>query len=151
MAQTQTPAETASEPAGEASAFEAALQRYHQGAPAAELIDEFEALASQNPRQAACWICLAWLQLLNNQPLDGLRSARQAVRLSPQDPQARINLALAMLETGAKGVREQIEMVQRVLAMAPEMAAELNESIADGLQRRPGWPAMQKVQTWLQG
>ncbi|MBM5797141.1 MAG: hypothetical protein FJ060_03100 [Cyanobacteria bacterium K_Offshore_0m_m2_072] len=151
MAQTQPPAETASQPPVEASAFEAALQRYHQGAPAGELIDEFESLAAQNPRQSACWICLAWLQLLNNQPLDGLRSARTAVRLSPQDPQARINLALAMLETGAKGVREHIEMVQRVLVMAPEMAAELQESIADGLQRKPGWPAMQKVKAWLEG
>jgi hypothetical protein len=71
------------------------------------------------------------------------------VRLSPQDPQARINLALAMLETGAKGVREHIEVVQRVLTMAPEMAAELQESIADGLQRKPGWPAMEKIKAWL--
>ena len=43
--------------------------------------------------------------LLDNQPLDGLRAAKTAVRLNPQDPQARINLSLAMLETGAKGVR----------------------------------------------
>ncbi|MEB3235174.1 MAG: hypothetical protein VKM98_07090 [Cyanobacteriota bacterium] len=142
MAETPTTAET--------SAFEAALQRYQQGAAAGDLIADFEAITAQNPRQAAGWICLAWLQLLNNQPLDGLRSARLAVRLSPQDPQARINLALAMLDTGAKGVREHIEMVQRVLAMAPEMAAEIHESMADGLARKPGWPAMEKIKTWLE-
>ncbi|MFZ9271768.1 MAG: hypothetical protein ACO23C_11085 [Prochlorococcaceae cyanobacterium] len=135
----------------EPSAFEAALERYNAGAPVAELIDEFSALAEQNPRQSACWTCLAWLQLLNNQPLDGLRSARLAVRLSPQDPQARINLSLAMLETGAKGVREHIEVVQRVMQMAPEMTSDINDAITDGLQRRPDWQALQKVKTWLAG
>jgi predicted Zn-dependent protease len=134
----------------EPSAFEEALQRYNAGASAAELVDEFAALAQQNPRHSACWTCLAWLQLLNNQPLEGLRSARLAVRLSPQDPQARINLTLAMLETGAKGVREHIEVVQRVLLMAPEMESEINDAIADGLQRRPDWQALQKVRSWLQ-
>ena len=135
----------------EPSAFEAALQRYSTGAPVAELVEEFAALAEQNPRQSACWTCLAWLQLLNNQPLEGLRSARLAVRLSPQDPQARINLTLAMLETGAKGVREHIEVVHRVLAMAPEMADEINDAITDGLQRKPDWQALQKVKAWLAG
>ena len=150
-------ADTASNPtsndatAAETSAFEAALQRYQQGVAAAELVGDFEAIVAQNPRQSAGWTCLAWLQLLDNQPLEALRSARTAVRLSPQDPQARINLALAMLETGAKGVREHIEVVQRVLLMAPEMATEINESIADGLQRKPGWSSMAKVQAWLAG
>jgi hypothetical protein len=55
-----------------------------------------------------------------------------------------------MLETGAKGVREHIEVVHRVMAMAPELAVELTESMQDGLRRRPGWPAMEKVQSWLQ-
>jgi hypothetical protein len=73
------------------------------------------------------------------------------VRLNPQDPQARINLSVAMLETGAKGVREHIEIVQRVTLMAPELTEELNASIADGLSRRPGWSALEKVRGWLQG
>ena len=131
------------------SLFEEALQRYQEGASLPEVIDSFLTITQQEPRLSAGWTCLAWLQLLDNQPLEGLRSARLAVRLSPQDPQARINLALAMLETGAKGVREHIEVVQRVLTMAPEMAAEIQESIADGLQRKPGWPAMEKIKAWL--
>ncbi len=137
--------------AAETSAFEAALERYHQGAPAGELVGDFEVIVAQNPRQSAGWTCLAWLQLLDNRPLEALRSARTAVRLSPQDPQARINLALAMLETGSKGVREHIEVVQRVLLMAPEMGEELNASIADGLQRKPGWDSMAKIKAWLAG
>jgi hypothetical protein len=88
--------------------------------------------------------------LLLDQPRAALLSARNAVRLNPQDPQARINLSVAMLETGAKGVREHVEVVKRVLALAPDMADELNSSIADGLQRRPGWTALAKVRDWLQ-
>ena len=133
------------------SRFDAAIARYQQGAPAAELIAEFTAITEQAPRQSAGWTCLAWLQLLEDQPEAALRSARTAVKLNPQDPQARINLTLALLETDSKGVREQIEMVQRVMLMAPELAEELNASMADGLQRRPGWAAMEKVRRWLAG
>lgn len=131
------------------TAFEQALQRYQEGAPVAELIEDFEAITRQAPAQSAGWTCLAWLQLLADQPMAALRSARTAVKLSPQDPQARINLSLAMLETGAKGVREHIEIVQRITAMAPELGSELNDAIDDGLQRRPGWGALEKVQAWL--
>jgi predicted Zn-dependent protease len=133
------------------SLFDQAMERYQQGSAPAELIDSFLAITEQAPGQSAGWTCLAWLQLLDDQPQAALRSAKTAVRLNPQDPQARINLSLAMLETGAKGVREHIEIVQRVMTMAPEMAEELQESIADGLQRKPGWKAMGKVKAWLAG
>jgi predicted Zn-dependent protease len=131
------------------SRFDAAIARYQQGVPAGELIGEFTAITEQAPRQSAGWTCLAWLQLLEDQPEAALRSARTAVKLNPQDPQARINLTLALLETGSKGVREQIEMIQRVMLMAPELAEELQSSMADGLTRRPGWAAMEKVRNWL--
>jgi predicted Zn-dependent protease len=132
------------------SLFDQAIARYREGTPPEELIEDFLALTSQSPKLSAGWTCLAWLQLLLDQPRAALLSARNAVRLNPQDPQARINLSVAMLETGAKGVREHVEMVKRVVALAPEMADELNSSIADGLQRRPGWTALAKVQDWLQ-
>jgi len=131
------------------SLFEQALGRYQAGAPAGEVIEDFATFTRQQPNQPAGWTCLAWLLLLDNQPLDALRAAKTAVRLNPQNPQARINLSLAMLETGAKGVREQIQVVQQVLVTAPEVAAELEDSIADGLQRKPGWKAMEKVKAWL--
>jgi len=131
------------------SLFDQAIARYREGTPPEELIDDFLALSSQSPKLSAGWTCLAWLQLLLDQPRAALLSARNAVRLNPQDPQARINLSVAMLETGAKGVREHVEVVKRVLALAPEMAEELNGSFADGLQRRPGWTALAKVRDWL--
>jgi predicted Zn-dependent protease len=148
--QASGPSEVSGE-GSEGSLFEQAIGRYNAGAPASELIADFVAVTQQAPRQSAGWTCLAWLQLLDGQPLEALRAARTAVKLNPQDPQARVNLSLAMLETGAKGVREHIEIVQRVLVMAPELASELQESMADGLRRRPGWAAMEKVRAWLNG
>ena len=133
------------------SLFDQAIARYQQGAEPDDLIDDFLTITAQSPRQSAGWTCLAWLQLLDNQPQAGLRSARTAVKLNPQDPQARINLSLAMLETNAKGVREHIELVQRLRVMAPELASELDDALADGLVRRPDWQALLKVQAWLQG
>ncbi|MEY4772650.1 MAG: hypothetical protein RLZZ346_1905 [Cyanobacteriota bacterium] len=133
------------------SLFEQALQGYHDGHPLPEVIASFQQITQQEPRLSAGWTCLAWLQLLDDQPQEALRSAKTAVRLNGQDPQARINLSLAMLETGAKGVREHVEIVQRVMVMAPEMAEDLNAAIADGLQRKPGWKAMEKVKAWLAG
>ncbi len=129
--------------------FEDAIGRYQQGAPAAEVLEDFRAITTQAPQHSAGWTCLAWLQLLNDQPEEALRSARTAVKLNPQDPQSRINLSLALLETNAKGVREHVDLVRRVMAMAPDLAGELHESIADGLRRKPGWKALEKLKGWL--
>jgi predicted Zn-dependent protease len=114
------------------------------------VIASFLQITRQEPRLSAGWTCLAWLQLLDNQPQTALRAARNAVKLNPQDPQARINLCLAMLETNAKGVREHIDLVRRLRALAPELAGELDDAIADGLARRPDWQALQKVKAWLE-
>ena len=135
--------------ADETSLFEQALASYQQGAPIEEVIASFLQITRQEPRLSAGWTCLAWLQLLDYQPQAALRSARNAVKLSPQDPQARINLSLAMLETDAKGVREHVELVQRLRAVAPELAGELDDAIADGLARRPDWQALLKIKAWL--
>ena len=133
------------------SLFEQALKSYNEGAPLSEVIASFQEITQQDPRLSAGWTCLAGLQLLDNQAQTALRSARMAVKLNPQDPQARINLSLAMLENNVKGVREHIELVQRVRLMAPEIGEELDNSIADGLARRPDWQALQKVKAWLHG
>ena len=133
------------------SLFEQALKSYNEGAPLSEVIASFQEITQQDPRLSAGWTCLAWLQLLDNQAQTALRSARMVVKLNPQDPQARINLSLAMLENNVKGVREHIELVQRVRLMAPEIGEELDNSIADGLARRPDWQALQKVKAWLHG
>ncbi|MED5164961.1 MAG: hypothetical protein VX683_03885, partial [Cyanobacteriota bacterium] len=76
--------------------FETAMARYQSGAEASELIEDFKTITATAPNQAAGWTCLAWLQLLNDQPDEALRTARTAVKLNAQDPQARINLSLAL-------------------------------------------------------
>ena len=130
--------------------FDEAMARYQAGADAAEILPDFLKITESAPRQSAGWTCLAWLQLLCDQPEEALRSARFAVKLNPQDPQARINLSLALLETDSKGVRDHIQMVQQVLTMAPQVSTDLKESLDDGLKRRPGWRALEKVKNWLQ-
>ena len=131
------------------SLFEQAMARYQAGAAAEEVLPDFARIVEAAPRQSAGWTCLAWLQLLCDQPEEALRSARFAVKLNGQDPQARINLSLALLETQSKGVRDHIQVVQQVLTMAPQIADDLKGALDDGLQRRPGWKALEKVKTWL--
>ena len=116
---------------------------------AAEILPDFLRITEAAPRQSAGWTCLAWLQLLCDLPEDALRSARFAVKLNPQDPQARVNLSLALLETESKGVREHVQVVQQVLTMAPQISDELRTALDDGLQRRPNWTSLEKVKTWL--
>ena len=131
------------------SLFEQAMARYQAGAAAEEVLPDFARIVEAAPRQSAGWTCLAWLQLLCDLPEDALRSARFAVKLNPQDPQARVNLSLALLETESKGVREHVQVVQQVLTMAPQISDELRTAMDDGLQRRPNWTSLEKVKTWL--
>ena len=131
------------------SLFEQAMARYQAGTSAAEILPDFLRITETAPRQSAGWTCLAWLQLLCDLPEDALRSARFAVKLNPQDPQARVNLSLALLETESKGVREHVQVVQQVLTMAPQISDELRTALDDGLQRRPNWTSLEKVKTWL--
>ena len=82
--------------------------------------------------------------------LSALRSARLAVKLNAQDPQARINLSLALLETNNKGVRDQIELVKKIIFAIPELEKDLKISLADGLERKPEWLALKIIKDWLQ-
>ncbi len=134
----------------EENLFDNAMSRYQSGAEAKDLIEDFEAITTAAPNQSAGWTCLAWLQLLSDQPELALRSARTAVKLNGQDPQARINLSLALLETQSKGVRDHIEFVKRALVVVPEVEQELKKSIDDGLDRKPEWKALKKVKDWLE-
>ncbi len=132
------------------SIFDQAMSRYQSGTEPIELIKDFEAIIAAAPNHSAGWTCLAWLQLLCNQNDAALRSARTAVKLNGQDPQARINLGLALLETNSKGVRSQIEYVKRILVVVPELEKELKSSIEDGLVRKPDWKALKKIKDWLE-
>ena len=130
--------------------FDKAMARYQSGTEASDLIDDFETITAIAPNQSAGWTCLAWLQLLCNHNYEALRSARTAVKLNKQDPQARINLSLALLETNSKGVRDHIEFVKRIVIAVPDIEQELRLSINDGLQRKPDWKALKKIKDWLE-
>ena len=78
---------TEEQPSLSESQFGQALQRYQDGAEADDVIADFEVITRRDPRQAAGWTCLAWLQLLTEQPEEALRSAKTAVKLNAQDPQ----------------------------------------------------------------
>ena len=129
--------------------FDNAMARYQSGEEASKLIKDFEEITSISPNQSSGWTCLAWLQLLCNQNQNALRSARIAVKLNPQDPQSRINLTIALLETNSKGVREHIEFVKRALLIVPDLEKELKDSLNDGLNRKPNWDTLKKIQSWL--
>ncbi len=129
--------------------FEDAMERYKSGVPIDELIKDFQVITTSSPNNSAGWTCLAWLQLLCDEYEDALRSARIAVKLNAQDPQARINLSLALLETKSKGVRDHIDVVKRILFAAPDFKIDLKESVEDGLTRKPDWKALQKIKDWL--
>ena len=131
------------------SLFDNAMARYQSGEEASKLIKDFEEITSISPNQSAGWTCLAWLQLLCNENQNALKSARVAVKLNPQDPQSRINLTIALLETNSKGVREHIEFVKRALLIVPDLEKELKDSLNDGLNRKPNWNSLKKIQSWL--
>ena len=133
----------------EESLFEEALNRYKAGTPAKDLIKDFQKIVSSTPNNAAGWTCLSWLQLLCDIPHEALRSARYAVKLNGQDPQSRINLCVALLETNSKGVRDHIDYVKRAMLVLPELEKELKESFEDGLKRKPDWKTLLKIKSWL--
>ena len=134
----------------EESLFDEAMERYKTGSAPEELIKDFEKITSSHPRNSAGWTCLSWLQLLCNSHQEALRSSRYAVKLNGKDPQARINLSLALLETNSKGVRDHIDFVKRAILVLPELEKELKESIEDGLNRQPNWKALKKIKLWLE-
>jgi predicted Zn-dependent protease len=131
------------------SLFDTGLERYKAGEAADSLIPVFKEVCDRAPKSSSAWICLAWLYLLDNQPNLAYKAAQKAVKLNPQDPQARINLVLAMLETGQKGLREHIDFANQLVFVNPEWREEIQNSIEDGLKRKPDWQSLVKVKGWL--
>ena len=129
--------------------FNNALSRYQSGGDILEVIEDFKQITNQIPNHFAAWTCLSWLFLLLRKNDDGLFAAKQAVKLNAQDPQARMNLTLALLATKNKGVRENITIIKRMMLMLPDIEEELRTSVEDGFKRYPDWPEMKKVKNWL--
>ncbi len=129
--------------------FNQGLERYKTGEDAASLIPTFEKVCDRQPKIASSWICLSWLYLLDEKSSQALKAAQKAVKLSPEDPQARINLAIAMLDTSQKGIREHIEAAQNWLMMMSDLKEEIVENFEEGLRRRPNWASLEKVRDWV--
>ncbi len=129
--------------------FNAALSRYKSGDDINEIVQEFKDIINKIPNHFAAWTCLAWLYLLQKNNEEALFSAKQAVRLNGQDPQARMNLALALLATNNKGVRDHIDLIKRLLIISPDLEEDLKQSVSDGLSRDSDWIELQKIKKWL--
>jgi predicted Zn-dependent protease len=132
-----------------ASLYENGLERYKNGESAESLIPVFKEICDRSKKNATAWSSLAWLYLLVDKPQQALKAAQKGVKLDKNSPQGRINLAIALLETETKGVREQIEIVQRVMSFSSEIRQELAENIEDGLTRKPDWASLIRVKNWL--
>jgi predicted Zn-dependent protease len=133
------------------SLFETSLERYKAGEGPETLIPVFKELCERAPKSAAAWTCLAWLYLLDDKPSSAYKAAQKAVKLHPQDAQARVNLAVAMLETGQTGVRQHIDLVSQIILLDSEVGDEIKQSIEDGFSRKPEWKSLARVRTWLFG
>ncbi|MBD2307942.1 hypothetical protein H6G17_20950 [Chroococcidiopsis sp. FACHB-1243] len=132
-----------------ASLFESALERYKAGEEPEKLIPVFQDICDRAPKSSAAWTCLAWLYLLRDKSNAALKAAQKAVKLHPQDAQSRVNLAVAMLETGQKGVREHVDRAMQFIMIDSDMRDEVKQNIADGMSRKPDWQSMERVRKWL--
>ena len=131
------------------SEFNAALSRYEAGEDLLSLVDDFKKIINQIPNHFAAWTCLSWLYLLLKNNEEALFAAKQAVKLNGQDLQARMNLSLALLATNTKGVRENIDLIKRIMIMAPDLEKDLKLSVEDGFTKYPEWPELKKIKKWL--
>ncbi|BAZ42777.1 TPR repeat-containing protein [Calothrix sp. NIES-4101] len=131
------------------SLFDTGLEHYKAGESVSELIPVFKEVCDRSPKSSSAWTCLAWLYLLDEKANLAYKAAQKAVKINPQDPQARVNLALAMLETGQKGLREHVEFAQQLIFVNEEWRDELKQSIEDGFVRKPEWKSLTKVKQWL--
>ncbi|MBW4654487.1 MAG: tetratricopeptide repeat protein [Kaiparowitsia implicata GSE-PSE-MK54-09C] len=129
--------------------FDEGIERYKNGEDPASLIPTFKDVCDRAPKSSPAWTCLAWLYLLDKKPTSAYKAAQKAVKLNPQDPQARVNLAIAMLETAKSGVREHVELAGQMMMAVPELNEEVKQNLEEGLSRRPDWKSLTRIQTWL--
>ena len=129
--------------------FQQGYEQYQAGESPDKLIPIFKDVCDRDPKNAPAWACLAWLYLLDNKPNPALKAAQKSVKIEHRAPQSRINLALAMLETNTKGVRDHIELVKQLIGFDADLRSDILENIEDGLTRKPDWKSLKRVKTWL--
>jgi len=129
--------------------YDQGLEKYQAGEPIEDLISYFRDLRDRAPKNSAVWCSLAWLYLLADKPNSALKAAQKSVKLDQQAPQARINLAIALLEAGKSGVREQIDAAEEVIGMSSQLREEVIKNLDDGLAKKPDWKAVTRVKNWI--
>ncbi len=129
--------------------YEQGLERYKAGESPESLIPVFQDICDRAPKMFSAWTSLAWLYLLADKPKSALKAAQKSTRLEPNDPQGRINLALAMLSTEQTGVRPHIEIAEKMMSLDSEIQAEIVYNLKEASERRPDWNAVKKVRNWL--
>ncbi|PSF39039.1 hypothetical protein C7H19_03010 [Aphanothece hegewaldii CCALA 016] len=129
--------------------FEEGLKRYQEGEAPEVLLPVFQDICDRTPKNASAWACVAWLYLLMDKPKTALKAAQKSVKLDATSPQARINLALAILDSGEKGVRPHIQVVQQIMTLDAEIRKDIEENIEDGLSRKPDWESLKRIKSWL--
>ncbi len=131
------------------STFNEAIQRYQAGESAKTLIPVFEKICDRASKNSPAWTCLAWLYLLEDKPKQAYKAAQKAVKYNPDDPQANVNLACAMLESGQKGVRDRVDKAVQLMLVSSELRREVEENVEEGLRRKPDWKSLKRIRTWL--
>ncbi len=129
--------------------YEQGLERYKNGEEPQSLIPLFKEITNRAPKNSNSWISLSWLYLLEKKPNSAYEAAKKGVKLNPDDPQGRINLALAMLEIGEKGIRPHVERAQQMIMADSDWLEEIKGNIKDGSKRRSDWPSLTRVKSWL--
>ncbi|NEQ78232.1 MAG: hypothetical protein F6K23_37725 [Okeania sp. SIO2C9] len=129
--------------------YKEGLERYKAGEEPKTLIPIFKDITNRSPKSSSSWISLSWLYLLEKKPKSAYKAAKTGVKLNPDDPQGRINLALAMLEMGEKGVRTHVERAQQMIMADSDWLEEIKSNIQDGFERRADWPSLSRVKSWL--
>jgi predicted Zn-dependent protease len=129
--------------------FKDGYERYQAGEDPETLIPVFKEICDRAPKNSNAWTSLAWLYLLADKPKSAYNAAKSAVKLNPHDPQARVNLATAMLELGKPGVRSHVELVSQLVLVDADWQKEIAKNFEDGLTRKPDWQCLTKVKNWV--
>lgn len=146
IASAQTP-ETGSLSAEEL--FLQGVDRYQAGEDPAVLIPLFKTVCDQSPKSSPPWTCLAWLYLLTDRADLAFKAAKKAVKLNPQDAQSRINLAVAMIEDGQKGVRDHVEIAAQLVTIDRDSYDEVLKNLEDAIARKPDSKGFKRIKAWI--
>jgi len=127
------------------------IELYKAGESIEKLLLIFKEITAREPKNATAWACLAWLNLLCDKPKTALKAAQKSVKLDARSPQGRINLVLAMLDSGETGVRPHIEVAGQMMSFDAQIRQDIEENIIDGFNRKPDWKSLERVKAWLLG